>query len=223
MQVLKIVFLFSLSLIMLSTQILAQSPHQNTLLPCLAREESYYHQKKMLNASYRLNQNLINSLTSHNDILIKENYVQTICKIDVSKQPSLELLKLFMLESTSLFDYSLNRDEAGLKSFKVGAIEDFQKNIPRVFIDYILDLSQQFPNAKCLKKEMPELEYVINQIKYLEEEIHYKKLLDNKKLINTIFNKINLIDQYKLRCMKKEQERLSKIRERNDQARMIKK
>lgn len=178
------------------TQILAAP---NLLLQCLAKEESLLHKEKSQSVLYRLNQEFINELASTNDIALKKNFIDEIC--DSKKHsPSVGLLRLLLIKESEIYDLSLSGVDPSMRPFKMGYINEFQKQVPRLFIQYISGLQSEMDTPNCLAKAIPEITFFTERLKYLEEEISTHEVLSNKKKIDTIFNKLLSIKQIKEKC-----------------------
>ncbi|MBY0412635.1 MAG: hypothetical protein K2Q18_00645 [Bdellovibrionales bacterium] len=174
----------------------------NLLLQCLAKEEDSLHKRETQNALFRLNQEFVNELAGSNDITIKKNYVDQICQ-SKSFSPSVGLLRMLLLKEHELYDLSLSGVEASMRPFKMGYINEFQKQVPRIFIQYISGLQSELATADCLDKAVPELAGLSEKIKYLEEEISTHQLITQKSKIESIFEKLRAFPEIKEKCAQK--------------------
>lgn len=175
----------------------------NLLLQCLAKEEEQLHKKTTQNTLFRLNQEFVNELASANDIAIKKIYVDQICN-DQKSSPSVGLLRLLLIKEHELYDLSLSGVEASMRPFKMGYINEFQKQVPRIFIQYLSGLQSELATPDCLGKYIPELEGFAEKIKYLEEELPAHQLITQKNKIESIFSKLKNFATFKKKCeMKK--------------------
>ena len=121
-------FILITLVLLYGTEILA-AKKPNLLLECLAREEMRLHKEKNQGALFRLNQEFINELASSNDINLKKHFVEEIC--DSKKHsPSVGLLRLLLLVESDIYDLSLSEVEPSMRPFKMGHINEFQKQIP---------------------------------------------------------------------------------------------
>jgi hypothetical protein len=170
----------------------------NYLLQCLAKEEERLH-KNSQNSLYRLNQDFVNEFAGSNDITIKKNYVDEICQ---SKKfsPSVGLLRLLLLKENQIYDLSLSGVEVNMRPFKMGYINEFQKQVPNIFIQYISSIQSEMPTANCLAKYIPELQGFKEKIQYLEMEIPTHQLIGQKQKIESIFDKLLEIKSIKEKC-----------------------
>lgn len=171
----------------------------NLLLQCLAREETLLHQEKKTGVLYRLNQEFINELASSNDITLKKKYIDEVCQ-SKSHSPSVALLRLLLLKESEIYDLSLSEVESSMRPFKMGYIEEFQKQTPRLFIQYVSGLQAEMPTFDCLSKAIPELAILNERLKYLEEEMTTHEVIRDKKRIETIFSKLQNIKDIQKNC-----------------------
>lgn len=171
----------------------------NLLLQCLAKEEEALHKKETQNALYRLNQEFVNELASSNDINLKKNYVDEICK---SKEysPSVGLLRMLLMKEHQIYDLSLSGVETSMRSFKMGYINEFQKQVPRMFIQYLAGLQSELATPYCLENAIPELKGFNEKIKYLEEELSTHQLITQKNKLEVIFTKLKKFHAIKKQC-----------------------
>jgi len=198
-----------------STEIYAKA---NMLLQCLAKEEEKFHKKKVQDALYRLNQTFLNELASNNDINIKQNFVEEICsKKHIS--PSVEFLHLLLIKEADIYDISLSSTESSMRPYKMGYINEFQKQVPHMLISYISGLQSETSDPKCIARSIPEINYFIEKIKYLEEEISVHKIMSDKKKLETIFRKLRNFEAIKAKCESDYFNKMRLIEKRNQKAR----
>ena len=172
----------------------------NLLLQCLAKEEEGLHKGTTQNANFRLNQEFVNELASSNDINLKKEFVDEICKSNVYS-PSIGLLRMLLLKEHQIYDLSLNGVDASMRPFKMAYINEFQKQVPRIFIQYISGLQSEMPTPDCLEKNIPELKGFSEKIKYLEDEISTNQLITQKNQIEAIFNKLKNFSVIRNKCI----------------------
>ncbi|MBC7715238.1 MAG: hypothetical protein H7177_17970, partial [Rhizobacter sp.] len=152
------------------------------------------------NALYRLNQEFVNELAASNDIMLKKVYVDEICN-SRSYSPSVGLLRMLLMKEHELYDLSLSSVDPSLRSFKMGYINEFQKQVPRMFIQYLAGLQSELATPDCLEKNIKELEGFNEKIKYLEEELSTHQLITQKNKIDTIFIKLKNFNEFKMKCL----------------------
>lgn len=179
-----------------STQIYAAV---NQLLQCLAKEETQLHKEKAQGVLYRLNQEFLNELASSNDIALKKNYVDEICQ-SKKHSPSVGLLRLLLLKESDIYDLSLSEVDPTMRPFKMGYINEFQKQVPKFFIQYIAGLQSEMSTPDCLGKAIPEINAFNERLKYLEEEMSTHEVIRDKNRIETIFTKLQNIKAIKAKC-----------------------
>jgi hypothetical protein len=171
----------------------------NLLLQCLAREESHLHKQKTQGVLYRLNQEFINELATSNDIALKKNFVDEICS-SKKHSPTVALLRSLLLHESSVYDLALSEVDPAMRPFKMGYINEFQKQVPRFFIQYISGLQAEMGTPDCLKKAIPEIAFFNERLKYLEEEMSIHEVMKDKKKIESIFTKLQNIKSIKQNC-----------------------
>lgn len=171
----------------------------NLLLQCLAKEEETLHKKEIQNALFRLNQEFVNELASTNDINVKKIYVDEICK-SKDYSPSVGLLRLLLIKEHQLYDLSLSEVDISMRPFKMGYINEFQKQVPRMFIQYLAGLQSELATPNCLENAIPELKGLNEKIRYLEEELSTHQLITQKKNIESIFTKLKKFHEIKRQC-----------------------
>lgn len=183
----------------------------NLLLQCLAKEEEGLHKKNVQDALFRLNQEFVNELASSNDINLKKNYVDDICH-SRTFSPSIALLRMLLLKEHQIYDLSLSEVEVSMRPFKMAYINEFQKQVPRIFIQYLSGLQSELATPDCLERYIPELAGFSEKIKYLEEEISAHQLITQKNKIESMFNKLKEFSSIKKKCSadKKRSERTVK-------------
>ncbi len=187
----------------------------NMLLQCLAKEEERLHKKEQQNALFRLNQEFVNELASSNDINIKKNYVDQICSSS-EFTPSVGLLRLLLIKEHALYDLSLNGVDASMRPFKMGYINEFQKQVPRIFIQYLSGLQSELATSDCLENAIPELSGFNEKIRYLEEELSTHQLITQKNRIEAIFNKLKNFDSIKKNCALIAKKRLNALKKKQN-------
>jgi hypothetical protein len=176
----------------------------NLLLQCLAKEETQLHKEKSQGSLYHLNQEFLNELASSNDIALKKNFVDEVCdnhKKSVMHSPSAGLLRLLLLKESDIYDLSLSEVESTMRPFKMAYINEFQKQVPRLFVQFISGLQAEMPTSDCLSKAIPELAFFNERLKYLEEEVSIHDVMKDKKKIEAVFTKLESLPKIKLGCL----------------------
>lgn len=198
-----------------SAEIYAAAP--NLLLQCLAKEETELHKEHSQGAIYHLNQDFLNELASSNDIALKKNFVDEIC-LSKKHSPSVGLLRLLLVKESDIYDLSLSEVDPSMRPFKMGYINEFQKQVPRLFIQFISSLQSEMATPDCLEKNIPELKFFNERLKYLEEEMSTHDIMKDKSKIEKIFTKLENIKSIRKSC-----ELLAKKRSRKRSSEMKKK
>jgi hypothetical protein len=187
----------------------------NLLLRCLAKEEEILHKRETQNAIFRLNQEFVNELAGSNDINIKKNYVNQICN---SKEytPSVGLLRMLLLKEHELYDQNFRDIDPSMRSFKMGYINEFQKQVPRIFIQFISGLQSELATPKCLEEAIPELEGFNEKLKYLEEELTTHQLITQKSKLDAIFIKLKNFRAIKKKCALEKKNLDARLKKKQD-------
>jgi hypothetical protein len=183
----------------------------NPLLHCLAKEENELHKEKNTGPMYRLNQEFINELATSNDINLKRIYIDEICQ-SKKHSPSVALLRLLLLKEADIYDLSLSGVDPSLKSFKMNYINEFQKQVPRILIQFLSSLQAEMATPHCLEKAIPELKDFNDKLKYLEEDLSTHEVLKDKKKIESIFLKLQDLQKIKLACEEKAKLKAKKLK-----------
>jgi hypothetical protein len=173
----------------------------NLVLQCLAKEEARLHKNNDHGSSYRLNQDLLNELAGSNTIYFKKKYVDEICQ-NRAFSPSVSLLKLLLTRETSIFDFSTENLESSEGSFRLNFIREFQKQAPRLLVQYLAGIQGELPTSNCLENAIPETKSIFERMKYLEEEISFNDIVKDKKKLESIFIKLSKLSTIKIKCQK---------------------
>ncbi len=173
----------------------------NLVLQCLAKEEARLHKSNDQGATYRLNQELINELAGSNTIYFKKKYIDEICS---SKElsPSVLLLKLLLTKETVIFNLNSENSESSEGSFRLNFISEFQKQAPRLLIQYLAGIQSEMSSANCMETAIPETKIIFDRMKYLEEEISFNEIVKDKKKLESIFNKLSGLSSIKNKCQR---------------------
>jgi len=183
----------------------------NQLLYCLAKEEGQLHKEKAQGVLYRLNQDFINELASTNDITLKKEYISEICH-DKTKSPTIALLRLLLVKESEIYDLTLSEVDPALKPFKMNYINEFQKQVPHFFIQFISGLQSEMATPDCLSKAIPELKFFNERLKYFEEEISTHEVMKDKTKIDKIFNQLKDLPSIKAKCSLQASRELRKLK-----------
>lgn len=200
--------IFLLFTLFSSTEIYAAP---NLLLQCLAKEETELHKEHSQGALYHLNQDFLNELASSNDIALKKNFIDEIC-LAKKHSPSVGLLRLLLIKESDIYDLSLSEVEASMRPFKMGYINEFQKQVPHLFIQFISSLQAEMATPDCLERAIPELKVFNERLKYLEEEMSAHEMIKDKSKIEKIFTKLENIKSIKNHCEVVAQKRTQKLK-----------
>lgn len=193
----KVIFtLFLLINSVLTHKALAKS---NRILLCLAKEEGLLHKSHNTGPQYHLNQLLINELSSFNTVRLKDKYYEQIC-LNKKEAPSVSLLRSLIINGKDNFDLYSSGLEVSSVAMSKATIEEFLSNTPKIFFNYLSSLLALTPTADCFAKNIPELNFFLEQFHYLEEQVPRERLLENKARLHKIFDKVSHLDQIIHKC-----------------------
>lgn len=177
-----------------------QNKVYKSILHCLGMEELAIHRMKDQGPAYKLNQALINEISSGNLLRIHPKVIQDICSVrDFS--PSVNFLKTLLLKGKSVFIF--NEEDEKIKRLQMVATESLQSKIHGFFFQYLISLQNLLAGPDCLYKEIPEFDYLTKRFQYLLEDIPAEKLMADKKKIRIIFEKLKNFPRVVARCNKK--------------------
>lgn len=175
-------------LILLSNCLWAQ-----TLLKCLGSEEAAYAKSKYTGPMYKLNQTIIEEISSLSDLKITSSAYERICGKN-SKTPSLRLLKDLLSSDVTIFENERSNSLASIN------FDHLKNNAGHILINYIGYLQSMTEDPKCLEKNIPELAKLYKKYQYLEEEVENQKLVGSKDELERIFKGLGRIDQILNKC-----------------------
>ncbi len=170
------------------------------LVKCLGDEEMNFYLKKKQGPDYFLNQYFINALAGANDARLKADFLDKICR-DPDHGPAVSLLKHLTLHGLTLFDIRLN--DLNQHENNVTALWAIEEELTNTFMNYLSNLQGETEDPKCLIKEIPELTYFFDRLKYLEPDLRSKELLRPKEKVIAIFEKIKNFEKIKRKCKPK--------------------
>ena len=208
-------FLITFSLTVFVGNMSEATAAPNLLLRCLAKEEESLHKKTTQATVFRLNQEFVNELAGSNDINLKKSYVDQICNSRIHS-PSVNLLRMLLLKEHEIYDLSFAGVEASMRPFKMGYVNEFQKQVPRIFISFLSGLQSELATPHCLEKAIPELAGFNDKIKYLEEEVSTHQLIGPKNKIEVIFKKLEGFSAIKSKCAKEKRALDARLKKKQD-------
>lgn len=173
--------------------LLFNSVYAANLLRCLGQEESFYAKKRYTGPTYKLNQILIDEISSLSDLVMTEDAYQRVCT-SKTKFPSLRLLKELVLNERQLF---VGEDRNGIDFI---TLKSLRNNSGQILLKYISFIQSIAKDPKCIERNIPEVKILYSRYKYLEDEIPSKELMGNKKEIHKIFDSLANIDGILKKC-----------------------
>ncbi|MBT3586661.1 MAG: hypothetical protein HN509_17255 [Halobacteriovoraceae bacterium] len=173
---------------------------KNKLLVCLGEEETQIHKRKINGPIYKLNQHFINELAGINDVPLKDEFYQEICKKKILS-PSVNLLYHLLLQGKSIFKIpSRSTKNVGLRQFKIALLGNLQRSVPHIMFNYLSSLQALAPTPDCLFKHVPNLAYYLERYKYLESGSQSGNLINDKEKIKELFAGLKKLDSILLKC-----------------------
>lgn len=166
------------------------------LLKCLGAEEKRLHLKKNLGPLYDLNQRLIAEILQIPDAQVKTVEYHDICS---RKRPSesLHLLQASLHKGADLFE--IPGSVTGMqRSITKGMIDDYVEATKEIFLNFLSAIQTNAPTPNCLKEEIPELDSLFSDIKYLQEDVDMKQIIHGRD--EKIFEKLLTYSNAYKRC-----------------------
>ncbi|WP_127717352.1 hypothetical protein [Halobacteriovorax sp. HLS] len=203
----KAILLFILTLHCVST--LANSPRRD-LLFCLGQEEQKLHVNKRTGPQYFLNQYFINEAASTGIFKLKNSYYEEICERR-EFPPSVGLMKNILINEKKIFE-KVKMGSAHLEALYDSGLDTLVENAPHIFFQFLSIVQSHTRYAHCFKENIPELHSLMNSYQYLEEDTEPGQLIQNKKSIRIIFDKLKHLDAIYERCETKFKELQKKIK-----------
>ena len=188
----------------------ANAQQNETLLTCLGKEEWKYHQSQMSGPYYNLNQSLLNHLSSIQDVTLKIDIFKYVCE-EKSSSPSLRLLSAILSQGTKIFNLQSRAGETqSFSEMRHSSIKALEAEAPHLFFSFLAQLQTLVPYPHCFKTKMPELDALMTNFLYLEEDVDVSILLKDKEKISRIFNRLESFSEIKKECAKIQEELDSK-------------
>ncbi|EQC50443.1 hypothetical protein [Bacteriovorax sp. DB6_IX] len=179
--------------ILLAYVILTSYVSAQSLLHCLGAEESHYAKQKYTGPNYRLNQLMIEEISSLSDLKVIPRVYKKICQ-DKSNYPSLLLLENLIHPKERLFQTSKNQ------FIEKSSLETIKENSGRLLITYLSYLQTVAKTPKCIEKEIPEIIPLYSRYRYLEDIVDPKDMNGSYNEIKAIFSKLKHADKILERC-----------------------
>lgn len=152
---------------------------EGQILKCLGEEEKRLHLKKDTGPIYDLNQRLISELVQIPRVQLKKEYYFLICKGGQYSE-SLKLLELSLKNGKDLFIIPAN--VRGMqKAMREGMVEDFVEASKEILLSFISQIQTLSPTPTCLKEEIPQLDKLFVEVKYLQEDVDMKTLFEGRE------------------------------------------
>ena len=156
------------------------------ILKCLGEEEKRFHLKKETGPVYELNQRLISEMIQIPGIEIRQEDYLAICTGQKFSE-SWKLLEHSIRLGKEMFVIP-SHIQGMQKSMTEGMIDDYVDGTREILLNFISQIQTYSPTPTCLKEEIPELDNLFTEIKYLQEEMDMKRIFDGRGL--KIFEKL---------------------------------
>lgn len=182
--------------ILLAYVILTSYVNAQSLLHCLGAEESHYAKLKYTGPNYKLNQLMIEEISSLSDLKILPDAYRRICR-DPKAYPSLLLLESLMHKQSRLF--RTGKDQ----QFQISTLKTLRANSGRLLITYLSYIQSVSSTAKCIENEIPQVTNLYSRYRYLQDVIDPNDLNGSMAELKQIFNKLKNVDRILKSCKKK--------------------
>lgn len=169
-----------------ATSHFARSASDHQILKCLGAEEKRFHLKKELGPVYDLNQRLIAEMVQIPKLEVRQADYLAICAGQKFSE-SWKLLELSIKEGKSLFIIP-NEIQGIQRSMTEGMIDDYGEATREILVNFISQIQTISPTPTCLKEQIPELDKLFIEIKYLQEDVDAKVIFQGKD--QRIFEKL---------------------------------
>ncbi|HAZ14282.1 MAG: hypothetical protein A2X86_18830 [Bdellovibrionales bacterium GWA2_49_15] len=169
------------------------------LIRCLGQEELALHKEKVTGPLYQLNQELIVLFAGNNELMLKEGFFEEICH-NKDFGPSVALLEKLLTNNYNVFllDEKLVPPRSKLSHHVI--LNELKDRGHLIFTNYLAGLQGLTPDPHCLEREIPELKYLYQRIKYLEEEINASELVEENAKIEAVFQKLKNFKALRKNC-----------------------
>ena len=184
-------FIYTL-LLLSTTNLYAATPG---ILRCLGIEEARLHEQKLTGPIFNLNQRLISELIQIPGVTIHQVDLRRICS--GNDHESLKLLEQVLVQGKSLF---INTQTGMQKSITQGMIDDFIVSSKEIFLNFVSQVQMLSPTPNCLNNNIPKLAKLLEEIKYLEDEVDISQIFAKKEI--DIFNRLRDYPLYFKDCEK---------------------
>lgn len=168
------------------------SAHGAKLMSCLGQEEAKLHKSRQDGPIYRLNQLFIDKFAPIGDLVLSKEMGPKICG---QKHVAPALLFHLITKEKKIFRTSSKPNR--------GQIDAVINQVPRIFFRYILDLQSSASDTDCLKKKIPQMYYLLDRYKYLEDMGPERFFEVQKENIKNLLIKMNKIKPIVSLCQKK--------------------
>jgi len=170
--------------------------YADDILKCLGEEEKRIHVSKKSGPQYELNQKLISEILQIPNVRIHNEYFKKICGSKFVN-PSLKLLELSLINGKSIFKEFKTTNEAQ-NSMTSSMMDGYVEATKEIFLEFIASIQTLSPTPSCLKEEIPSLDKFLTEVKYLQEDIDLKILLNKKDI--KLFKELKSYPQAFERC-----------------------
>lgn len=171
------------------------------LLRCLALEEQQFHQNKIINPFYRLNQKMLLMISQFPKLITEDKVLNAVCKAKKDEHPSMILLENFLLNPDKIFtiNYDIETEQQALLD---NTLKEMKEGTPDLLITFLADLQSTLEVANCLNLKIEEAAYFTERFKYLQSAVSHEQLFENKKKISGLFDKLRNWQNIEQACLK---------------------
>ncbi len=192
MSIQRLLFIFIIFIY--CSNVFTKSESASPILKCLAKEETQFHKNKIINAQYTLNQELIQTILGLPNLRLKNKYLNTICRNNISYSVSLKLLKEIISTKNIFIPYFNGKST-------IDSIKQIDKQGPILFINHLNNIQKSAPTHNCINK-IPAVKNFMIQSRYLQKHIQLQSIMPTSSEISIIFAKIQNLDKLYASCKK---------------------
>jgi len=173
---------------------------QYRITRCLGREELRIHRDNHENYFFSLNQALLIRLLSIEGATISDSIFYSVCKPN-KKHPSIDLFLAFLKNGKNSFKILKNKNSSTESS-----IQNFISGLPEVMDIFFLNTKKEAPDMKCLRKFVPELLAIEEDLLYLLGTSKFNTIINKNGRFKRLVSKIRDPYYFQKNCPRKKQE-----------------
>lgn len=172
---------------------LSTSVYASKLVKCIAKEEAYFHKSHQQKSGplYKLNQSLISELIQLPDtVQVNKKLLVELCDNKTLFKSPLLIEKL--VRTPNIFTSNIKNKQLSSAALDRMAINRLQAKSYSLILEFILNTQTLASDPKCIYRKVPELNSLMNKVKYVQEDIGiakiFKEIEDKNKFYLNIFS-----------------------------------